>query len=307
MRRLHNFLNSLGGEIATKKYVTDGEFPGDCIIWDNPSLKGVRLMVDPELGDDSNNGVTWATPFRTIYKALSVLPEDLKGRSVNILLHPGEHLVNENEIPTIMNKNGSVHLVWVGTFVNKSEGKTDINGYYNWVRNGNDNPIRNNNQAIIKFADNVTDTWGLLTAIDTGYKSLSISFEARDYNYAFNQVGFAYWDKIVFQGYENRTPTSYPALLYFEGISWGQDPPITLDLRDSRIACVFSNITGFITNLKIIGGNGEASTSTSYWRSVIHLGNGSDFQIKNINVGFATGFEPTNGSPSKKHRVKFIF
>ena len=295
MRKLRSYLKSLGSDIATKKFIVDGEFPGDCIIWDNPTLKGVRLMVDPVYGNDNNDGTTWDTAFKSIYKALNVIPEDLKGRHALILLHPGEHLVNEDEILTIKNKNGAVRLVWVGTFINKSEGKTDINGYYNWVRNGKDNPIRNNNQVIIKFADNVTNTWSLLHAFDTSVKSLVISFEARDYNYIFNQVGFAYWDKFVFQGYEGRTPISSSPLLYFEGVRWDQDPPITLDLRGSKIACVFSRINGFICNMKIIGGSGQASTSTSSWQSIIHLGEGSDFYVKNESAAFAVGYEPENG------------
>jgi len=32
MRKLRSYLKSLGSDIATKKYIVDGEFPGDCII-----------------------------------------------------------------------------------------------------------------------------------------------------------------------------------------------------------------------------------------------------------------------------------
>jgi len=116
----------------------------------------------------------------------------------------------------------------------------------------------------------------------------------QDFNYAWNQVGFAYWDKLRLIGYEGRTPTSYPALFGggMPNSKFTSDSGFTIDLKNARISSDFAFITGFVNVLKVIGGTGEASTSTSGWRGIFGLSIEASFKFLTGAISFAIGFEP---------------
>lgn len=291
MRRVNSYVESLGSPIATKQFVNNGEFPNSIPIWDNSSLMGVRLMVDPVLGDDSNDGCSWETPFKSIQAAVDALPDDLHGRHAVILLHPGDYLLTNTL--NINKTNGVFYLAWCGTFLNESSGNTDIKRYYAWARNGVANPIRNNDPVRIKFDPSVTHVWTLMKIINIGAdNSFSLILGSRDFNYEVNEVGFAYWDKFIFEGYSGRTPSDYSALIYSNYIIFNSNDPITFDLKNARLAWNFDWCKGWFLSFKIIGGTGEVSSSTSGWRGMFNFAPLCEFEIKYSTCSFAAGFEP---------------
>lgn len=260
------------------------QFPTDQLVkvWgENATLDTLRIHLDSEYGNDSNDGFTWATAKKTLVGAQKMIPFDLKGIHVLILMHPGEYL--ENSV-TFNHLNGVIRLMWVGTFINSAD--TD---YALWVRNGAINPIRNDNQVVIKIR-------GGINFISIG-RSVRYELNQRDFSKTWNQPGFCYWNKIVLMKASVEEGGDDRAMGYLGGCDFGNDDGYTIDTTNMAVNVIpfdCGNIRLIINAIRVVGGNSGPAQATGTWRGVFHLVDGSTL-FKKYTIGFAEGFEPVSG------------
>ncbi|MCF7918206.1 hypothetical protein K9L27_04425 [Candidatus Gracilibacteria bacterium] len=274
-----------GGGASISSSDTVETFPYDQLVtsyWDS-TVQAFRLMVDATNGDDANDGLTWATAKATIQGALDALPLNLKGYEAQILVHSGTY----GEI-SIMNNNGTLRLIWMGTFVNTSEHASAV-----WYRNGSTNPIRDDNPINVVTSSSSA-------ALTTWQDNLYLSLDAYDARYVHYATGHSYWGRWRFTTDGVATPDNlmgvYNKSFYADNVYF--------DLKGTRYSAV--NIepknggTSAILSMEVVGGTAESSTACNLWRAVI----GSRTTTGNVIIGrentaaqgWATGFAPPHGA-----------
>ena len=287
MRKIDSFLKN---QNITPKDLLQFPFSLTVPVWDNPALLTFRLFVDSELGDDNNDGMSWQTPFKTLIKANNFLPQDLQGTHALIYIHPGTYT------GTQFNKNnGEVKLLYGGAcMVNETTG-----AYGAYCKAGSVNPARSNDQVII-----ICSGQNFL-----GFRGTALYWMgAVNFNFAWNVAGYTAWDRIVVKPDNNNLPPTLISInSYF--ISEGG---LTLDLLNTaQKAFAFqNNFSGFIRSLKIIGGTGECSTASNFWRGVFmgeQSGEGSSFELSSYPMGFHPSFQPPGGKNWQVSGVRCLF
>ncbi|MBZ0200788.1 MAG: hypothetical protein K8H86_13040, partial [Ignavibacteriaceae bacterium] len=259
------------------------QFPTDQLVkvWGSNSLDTLRIHLDAEYGDDANDGLTWATAKKTLFSAQQMIPFDLKGIHVIILMHPGVYL--EDEV-AFRHLNGVIRLIWVGEFINTAD-----TPYAAYVRNGTVNPIRSNDQVIIKVKRRIR--------FDSVGRSVLYSLNQCDFSKAWNQAGFCYWDKIVLAKASEEEGGDGGAIGTMGWCDFGNDDGFTIDTTNMLVNVIPFDCYGIrliINSIRIVGGNSGPAQATGTWRGVFHLVDGSTF-FKKYAVGFAEGFEPVSG------------
>ena len=281
MRRVKNFLDH--NKIKSGKDIVTYPFSMLIPVWDNPDLMTFRIMVDGELGDDINDGLTWDTALKTPQVAIDRLPKDLKGAHAIIFVHPGTYPDFSSDGFT----NGRIRLITPLTYVNKSSGNPDPNGYYEYLRNGKDDPIRNDNGVVYQCTDGC-----FMGGLDS---SFYFSVDSQDFNYGPFDDGFGVWDKITFEA----APGKYPwKLLALSNLTASFESHITFNVDRCSFAGLeaLANLGGFFHGgLTFNGGpEGDVSNSTSPWRGCIwleaNLFNGLDIEAPSTH--YKVGFEP---------------
>ena len=121
-----------------------------------------RYMVDPDNGDDANDGLTWATAKKTIGGVLSSLPNDLFGYDVYIGVLPGSY----SESIFIPHNNTRIIFEWFGEIFANSN--TD---YSNFLSN-NEIVQTSNDQIFVNGGD---DLAFVITGVNT-----TVKFNSRD-------------------------------------------------------------------------------------------------------------------------------
>lgn len=280
MRKLNNAINS--GEIPN---------PADIVVYPNSSLRQVwdgslltlGIYLDAELGNDENDGLTWATAKKTLFAAQKLIPFDLKGIHVLIFFHPGVYL---EDAVSFNHLNGTVRFVWVGTFINSAD-----TPYASYVRNGTINPIRNDNQVIIKLRNRI--------ALHSSGRSCKYEFNQRDFNYSWNQSGFAYWDKFVIAKASSIEGGNGYGLITMSNCIFGNDEGFTVDATfmtavDEPIIS-YGNTFFVLNAIRIIGSDSGGSQGVGVWRGAVLFCTGDTVFFKKYSLGFADGFAPSSG------------
>lgn len=259
------------------------QFPEDKLVkvWDNSSLDSLRIHLDAEEGNDVNDGLTWQTAKKSLKAAAEIIPYDLKGVHVLILVHPGIYDIEQIDF---FHVNGTIRIMWMGTHINNLNAP-----FHQWCRNGSTSPIRNNNQAVFNIQA------GAWTGFNVG-GNFEFSLVQADFSFSWNQVGYGYWDKLVIRSSDGRT--SGCLLNVGPDNRFTSDSGFTADLNQTS-GIVFDQLRakdGFINAMKIIGSNSGKSQSapTSAWNGVILLGIGCGIELRSFGTKFAVGFEPPN-------------
>lgn len=142
-------------------------FPYHKLVTMPSGVMAFRLMVDDSLGNDSNDGLTWATAKKTINGALNTLPSDLKNYEVQVIVQNGVYRETIN-----LNRffNGLIHFQRFGTNWNSS-----TSAWGSFWKNGATNPFRNDSTVqIVPPTGNMA-----FTAYSSG-TSLSLIFQSQD-------------------------------------------------------------------------------------------------------------------------------
>jgi len=133
------------GEIdLTYKKDSYVEFPYHKMIpapW-NTAVKVFNYFIDGEMGNDSNDGKSWATAKKTIAAALAELPPDLFGHEAYFHVHPGTY---EEPINIAGVNNGMVQF-WNA---NLAYNDLAVNGDVFVNPDRNPNAVRSNDPIII--------------------------------------------------------------------------------------------------------------------------------------------------------------
>jgi len=255
--------------------------------WWDEQEPSFRIMVDDSLGNDSNDGGTWATAKKSIQGAIDALPDDLQGRPAFLFFHPGTY-TGTADMST--KYNGNIELRWVGMFANTNYA-TSINGAYTtWLRNGAVDPIRDSSQVIF---DLTPTNNGALNAALPSNKELNLSLFSANSDYAYNVTGHAYWDEIVVRMADGYTADN---LIEFGGsgsLSLGNG--VTLDLNGTARAGIYSGSKVTLIYLKVIGDSlGTASTNTSSaWYGALSMVGNAGWDIRpGSNYAWAPGHSP---------------
>lgn len=160
-------------------------FPKNKLVQSYESTALVFRFFVSSSGDNSD-GLTWATAFTSLQKAVDGLPKNLIGHQAYILVAAGS-IITGAEFSGIMN--GQIFIRWCGTFIN-----SDSSPYCIWARNGAANPIANDDPCqIISNPSSLNRPIVFLSC-----NTLTVRFEAIDHSYAWNQTGYGYWGKIIF-------------------------------------------------------------------------------------------------------------
>jgi len=280
MRKLNNAINS--GEIPNPADIE--VYPSSSLrqVWDGPLLT-LGIYLDAELGNDENDGLSWATAKKTLFAAQKLIPFDLKGIHVLIFLHPGVYLEDQVEFYHL---NGVVRFIWVGSFIN-----TANTPYANYVRNGAVNPIRNDNQVIIKIKR--------CLILQSSARSCHYSFNQSDFAKPYYQTGFCYWDRMVVAKASAADGGNGNNHLVLSQCSFGSDDGFTFDATEitNNYFGIESWRNSFITlnSIRIVGGNVGAGQCFGSWRGAI-FPHGDDYiYFKCFTIGFAAGFAPVSG------------
>lgn len=210
-----------------------------------------KIYVDPN--GDNSDGLSWATAFNEIQTALNALPTDLRGFKAYLFIHSGDYDRIE-----IRNINADIFFFWCGTFVNSGTDEYSI-----WARNGETNPIRDNNQIFVTTTDATKQA--ILSA--NGNSSGTHYFYSHHFGRGYSDPsGYLYANRWVIQ--ENcggAIPTSLVVIwykIYFDSLQ--------LNLGNAKVG--FDGTGTFdqmFVYLSVYGGNGEASTGSSIWRGAI--------------------------------------
>src|SRR5690606_3820650 len=245
-------------------------------VWGNSSLPIFRIYLDPELGNDDNDGLTWNTAKKTIAAADALVPFDLQGAHVLLMMHAGTYEINT---PVRLNHiNGVCRLCWVGEFINTAD-----TAYAAWVRNGAINPIRNSDQVIISIPT------GKFLDLTSKSRSCEYSFWQRDANFSYSQAGFCYWDRFVVK-------IVGTGRLSFFSTFFGDDNGWTLDCSEAGNGSPIETNGSyhFVNAIKIIGGDTGIGQETGTWRGAFYYGNEVQTEWKYAQLGFADGYAPPN-------------
>ena len=258
MRKLNNAINS--GELPEPSNILT--FPFHLLAMAPWLANCFRLYADCDLGNDDNDGLSWETAKKTLNGVLALLPDDLKGYEVRVMLHPGiyDEFVSFNRF----SNTPKIVFAYYDQLYNTSQSE-----YAAWVRNGSVAPIRNNDQLLFKNSIGTT-VWHL----GYGYANKVIWIEANDPDKSWNQDGCFRVDKIVFQGNE----TGGGILINGFADLRIEVSGITLDMKNAMYGIYLNGSVShpvFLTlpSLKVIGGNGDGSTSESAARGCIFAQN----------------------------------
>ena len=258
----------------------------DSTWWDaqEPSF---RIMVDDSLGNDNNDGGTWSAAKKTIQGAIDALPDDLQGRIAFLFFHPGTY-TGTADMST--KYNGKIEVHWCGMFLNTNYA-TSVNGDFSvWARNGAVDPIRDSSQVIF----NLTPSGNAAMNIG-GYdvkRLLDFSIFASNSDYAYNVIGFGYWDKIVIRMADGYTDDNLIA--FNAGGTLDMGLGVTLDLNGTARAGIYTAGKLILIYLKVIGDSvGTASTSTSTWYGTFSCVGNKGWDIRpGSNYAWASGHAP---------------
>lgn len=205
----------------------------------------IVYWVDGTNGNDSNDGKTNATAYKTLAKVVEKLPTDLENSTSYILLVAGSTITLTNNL-TFNTKNGTVIFVWVGAWIDSvSSSDADPNGLWLNPDSSSHKLVSNSNQVLI-------NTHGYkLTLI--GGSSIMYAFHTFDWrkNYAPNSHRH-YYNRIAFYTDVPQTEMFSVKDCNFDNYStWG------MEIRMKNItqnAVVFYKVHGgFLNGFKIVG------------------------------------------------------
>lgn len=297
--KINGLVSTINTTFIKKDSYDDYPYEDIVYIWDNATLKGFRYMVDAEMGDDSNDGLTWDTAWKTLARVQDAVPSDLQGAHMLILFHSGTYIGHDSLYPEIKSKNGYLRFVWVGTYVNVENSPSDPQGWCAWVRNGKDNPIRDNEPAKFETPPG-DDRYRIIHLSSDG--TLNFSFSGRNFNKGWSEIGAFYWDKMQFIGPIGKpTQSGYLGLIAFTGINIEGDGFGSVYLNEAKVGIECGNVSTKVNCLKVVGGSGEVSTSRSSWRGIYSLMSGSNISMGTDGIGWAVGFEPPNNNMDIKN------
>jgi len=270
------FLQSLAKENILPQNILS--FPKNLLIpnWDS-SINVFRLMVDASNGDDSNDGLTWATAKKTIQSALDFLPNDLQGYKAFILVKSGTYP------PFKADKiNGYIYFIWCGSVFNGSSHSKHI-----WYRAGSVNPFADNGQIIVR--SDVTQV-----PIHCTGKNITYEFCSFDDNYTPWSAGYGYAVRWVVDCNNSGVGSCYLG----DGVNvtvWFFSLQVNLNLA-MWYGLEIHNKTA-LTNVACYGGSGSASSGTGQWRGAIS-GGSRDSSMAQIGggYGFASGYTMPGGT-----------
>lgn len=271
-------MNGYSKTESDAKYLT---FPVDKLInpWNSTTTKCFRIMLDAVNGNDNNDGYSWAKSKKTLSGVSSILPNNLNGFLAIVLIQSGTY----QGAPFIIN-NGTVQFVWVGSYLNNAN-----TAYSNWVCAGSTNPIRDMGQVIITAKGDWSDSMLLESKDGSG----SFRFDQQDLSKGVYDANACYYDRIKFmpaQDYAGDAP-----LLHTANCTIKFDSGATFELGNCPVRGVafWGGTKGWFQNLKIIGGNGNASVSTSIGRAAILIeGDTNEFELRSGGIAYHPSYAP---------------
>jgi len=281
MRKLSNALTS--GLIPDPETIVT--FPQNVLReqWNDQSTLTLSIYIDAQQGNDNNDGFSWPNAKKTLSATQQIIPYDLRGITVFIFLHPGTYI--EDSL-TFNHINGVIRFCWVGTFIN-----TANTAYATFVKNGTSNPVRNNDQVIIKLKQAL----GLFSSS----RSCLYGIHQQDFNLGYDQPGFCYWDKFVIAKASAAEGGIATCLLVISNSTLSSDSGYTLDGSTIDNVPEFINSWGnsyiVINAIRAIGGNTGGSQGLGVWRGIILASDKDDIFFKAYTIAYATGYEPLSG------------
>lgn len=214
------------------------------------------LFVDSGSGNDANDGLKWSTAKKTFSGSLSLVPNDLSGYECIIYAHSGYY--NE-QIDLTRFQNGLFSFVKTSLLLNTATGSMA-----EFIRQGDTNPIRDDNQVIIEFSGS--------EVIGSNSNTLSMFYGGKN--------AWVYWDEndaFIPFGWKfigDNIPTTNLPMIYVKNTNLFLDASsIELEMNSSSVGIDIGNANVTINGLKVIGGNGPASTTLLRHKGVILLNN----------------------------------
>ncbi len=261
MRNLNNFFKN-------KNIVPNNllQFPLDKLKLTPWGANSFFLVVDPLLGNDSNNGYTLATAKKTVQSALDSLPSDLLGYEAFILLHSGTYS-NDHcpaQCPIIFNnKNGIIRLATLCAELNTLPlNPTPHETFYFNLLGGAQ--VRDNN-PIIFTANNLPDWAPIMRSSWTQNNTLKLAIVSSNPAKEWDQAAANMAYRIQFVHGTGCSSLSYLGD-FFNLANLDIAHPFLVDVKNSqRFGFHFANITsGRITGCKMINSSAVRSGLQNY-------------------------------------------
>lgn len=244
------------------------------------------LYVDGELGNDANDGTRLDTAKKTIQAAINILPQDLRGAQVWIMVHPGIYTSPTYGTPVIeigSRYNGVIVFTWLGLWYN--EGDPAI---HTWKRGGT---VRSNDQIVIQ--GNVPSSGnGVFFTSWSSCPNLEIKFRgwaAVKGGWDSNQSAYAYRWK-----FQNIAVDGAPLLTIANIKHFDIEYPIELDLTDlGNVPAVSLNtinsarLGGFLAKSNTPGGS-KCQKYVDIWGGLVYIHNCQ------LGVNFNSTYFPAN-------------
>ncbi len=226
--------------------------------------------VDGTNGNDSNDGKTFETAYKSLDKVVEVLPTDLENRSAYICLPAGTEITLTQNV-TFKSKNGTVGFVWVGGWID-SVSYSDSNPAGLWL-----NPDSSSHQLIADSSQVLINTHGYNLTL-TGGQSITYFFDSYDWSKAYASNSHRhYYNRIVFY-----TDVAQDDILTITDCGFSNYNAWGMEIRMKNIinrAVVFSNMwSGWLNGFKILGDSDFVAIND--WRgAVVFSNNRVDFNV----------------------------
>ena len=251
--------------------------------------KVYRIYVDGTNGLDTNTGFDQDKPVKTIKQALSLLPIDLGGYGVYVIIKPGTYIMPR----TVEFNNGFIDFMWYGKslYEGSVEDTSGQIGFINYMNS--DDPNLTDDQVIFINESETTN--------DAFYfkgKEMSYAFTAQNPGLNYNEVGKFYAERIVFKVNPDLPAKQYWTLIVFDRCNWwneGQQQLFDATSCNSAVGFMWE-ATAFVRSIKIVANDVGGNTNTGQWRgAIVFSNNTSNITIEKITCGYAVGFEGVDG------------
>lgn len=280
MRRINSLFKSKSIEAENIQ-----QFPNHLLRMAPWGQKCFLFVVDPELGNDSNDGFSLHTAKKTIQAALDMLPKDLQGYEAGIYLHPGVYETDGDSVMLLTHRNGTIKFHCLGLSLNSPPILDDPN--YVLLTDSGKALVRNNGQIV--FTSKNLQYRGIIDTLWNGDKSLSVYFYSSEFYLNWNDPASqsAYKIKIAYgTGCSNSWLASFSFLRYIEFQN-----PFELDVTNCEVIsnrslyfgkCASGRIAGIkLTNTSEIPV--LIQTKTGAWEALIVCEKlDKNFSIENV-------------------------
>ncbi|MCF7812286.1 hypothetical protein K9M59_01640 [Candidatus Gracilibacteria bacterium] len=273
-----------GASIASSDLIET--FPYDELVdhWDGTN-KAFRYYVNGTSGSDSNTGASMSTAFQTVGAAIAKLPDNLNGYTAYIIIHPDTYNESYNFSRF---SNGEIAFVPAQEFIDTGTGD-----FTAWVRNGESNVSTSDGQVIFTSSGTTISSWN-----DGDFL---FYFVNRNHDVSWDTPGN--WIYAPFK--LTSTCTDCPIVQTGNLNSPNYEGSFELDLANAGMGWLIGKGGKIRFNgVKVTGGSGNASTSTSAHRGVFLGANTTpDTSITIHKIGISSSGWMSGHAPGGNTRV----